>query len=94
MIPVILIRITFILPRTKGSHDLTFIRRMSEAVNETDFRFARQAIYILYYDISSALTHFGMSLRLGGLCYLITATTRTIGILLRMFLEEDSTTTL
>ena len=67
---------------------------MSGAVNETDFRFARQAIHILFYEIASALTHFGMSLKLGGLYYLITAATRTICILLDMFLEEHSTTTL
>ena len=80
MIPMVISRLTISLLSTKFSQDLTFVIRMSGAVNKTGFWFALQSIYISFLVLSGALYRLRVSLRRGGLYSLILAVTSTIGI--------------
>ena len=80
VITMVLSRLNFRLLRNKVSQDLTSIIWMSGAVNETYFRFALWAIYILFLALSGALSCSGASIRQGGFSYLIPAVTSTVGI--------------
>ena len=55
VIPVVLSRLKFIALSTKVSQYLTFIRRISGAVNETGVQFACAAIYTSFSALASAL---------------------------------------
>ena len=59
---MVLSRITIIVLSSKVSQDLTFIIRTSRDVDDTGFRFALQAIYILFLALDGALSHIGVNL--------------------------------
>ena len=80
MIHVVLCWQTFSVLSTKVSQDLTFIRRMSVAMNETVFWFAHRVIYISFSTIFSPCTHCGVNLWQVGSSSLIAALTSTVGI--------------
>ena len=56
-----LIRLTFSIISPKFSQDLTFIRRMYRAVDETGSLFALRSIYISFSALASALQSRGES---------------------------------
>ena len=86
MIPMVLIRLTFIVLSNKVSQDLRFIRRMSRAVNDTGFWLAIRAIYISFLALDRALSRRGVSIRQDGFSSHIPAVTNTVGILPGRFL--------
>ena len=77
---MVFISLNFSILITKVPQDLTFIRRMSGAMNETGFQFSLRAIYILFSELARALTSNRVSLSIGGLPSLIPAVTSTVGI--------------
>ena len=81
IIPMDLSRLTFSLLITKVSQDLTFIRIISGAVNDTGFRLALWSIYISFSTLARAITCCGVSLIQGGLSFIIDSVTRIFGIL-------------
>ena len=80
MIPMVLSRLTICILSTKLPQDITFIRRISGAVDDTSFRFALKVIYILFLALPRAIPCRGSGLRQGVLSSIIPDATRTVVI--------------
>ena len=83
--PTVLRRLVCIIISSKFAQNLTFIRKMSEAMDHAVFQCALQEIYISFMALARALILCRMIVWRGGLSSIIPTESSTVGFFLSSF---------